>query len=250
MSIISEFRNRIVIDSTNSTLDIDSGTVVTIAESTYADLQAVAAALVAALDIAVAGKKDWAMAYNSSGTSRGKWTLACDSGSTYILDDNSKALTTLFGWTTLPTGAATTHTSDIESNQIFTPQYALAESLEAMPGGYEADNDDQDAEQMLSMNGTPHTVLLGVSSWVRSVTPVLLDISDVKWLRRWWKVVKDGRKFKFMQDRTVTTAYDEESNAWGYHFAVLDLQSIKSRSQQRWSNSNTFTGAFLFRWHP
>lgn len=251
-TIISEFRVPVTIDGDNDSLDID-GTAYTITQGDYADLHAVAAVVAAKLNATAPAsiKATWTMTYEDDGSDRGKWILSCDSGFTYVLDDNGGLLRCLFGWTTLPTAGGTyTYTSDVESSYIFTPQHALGETLGFLPGGYEADTDTQMAEQAIAMDGTPHTTLIGVSTWVRPIVPVLLDPSDVLWLRRWWKVVKDGRKFKFLQDRTVVTEYDEESNIWGYHYVVLDISSIKQRGHMRWSTSNTFTAQFLFRWHP
>lgn len=164
--------------------------------------------------------------YNASGANRGKWTWAINAG-TFALGSASEPLIGYFGFNQASYAAAASHTSDVESSYIFTPQYALRDQPTYLPLGYQDDKVEALAEQTVSNTGVVQTISGTSELGIRLVTFHALSESDVHWFRRVWSLIRDGRVFKLLQDRTVNTAYSS-TNPSGYLLLVLDIESCLS----------------------
>jgi hypothetical protein len=164
--------------------------------------------------------------YASSGTNRGLFAFADTVA--FEMDDNSEDLLPLFGFTQTSYGSALIHLSDKPSAYIFTPAHGLKDADNFLWDlGLDWDAREANVVEAVTDSGAVCTEVSPNTMKGRTITFTLLTARDIWWLRDVWDLLYTGRRFRFFQDRTVTTAWSE-ANPFGYVDCCLAAPSKKA----------------------
>lgn len=191
--------------------------------------------------------------YNDSGTARGKFTWAQNAGTFKIRANGTDVLLDMMGFTSPSAVAAASIEADLPCPYVFTPHRNLRDSdTFAWGRGASWERRQALAIQGISASGRT-TTLAGTASWgVRPVTFTCLPDADMDWLAAFWDIARDGREIRFYQDRTVLSAYDRETNPWGYFDCTFDEDTCKEFKYKKTypSTPGKFDVAFTLREVP
>lgn len=175
--------------------------------------------------------------YNSTGALRGKFTWAKDAG-TFKIRPNGDGLLDMMGFTDPSAVAAASHDANIQCHYIYTSA-GIKKGSDTW--NYEilgSDHESMEANGVISTVG-PTGIMQVISPLTEikkfPITLTCVPSSDLPWLDRLWRLIRTGRPFRYYQDRTVLTAYDDETNRLGY----VDLQLVGD-SLTRFATQKTY----------
>lgn len=188
--------------------------------------------------------------YNYTGTNRGKFTWNAAAGTFIVQAVAGDDLMNMMGFTNPSAVPAASQTATRPCGYAYIPKYNLKDSEGfAWARGASWEYIEATAAQTVSQGGKVYTEASTGTYMVRPITFTCCADADMDWLRDFWEIARDGRLIYFYQDYTITTAYNRDTNPWGYFTCVLDVESCKKFKYDKTyrSTPNLFDVTFILR---